>query len=93
MLDKLLKFITTARLPFLILEHSEFKDLVDVTQLAQLKIDLPSARTARRYLDTKVQERQRSVLEKLPDTSRLSIALDCSISPLSGIYGYYWLLP
>lgn len=93
MLDKLLKFITTARLPFRILEHSEFKDLVNVIQLAQSKIDLPSARTARRYLDTKVQERQRSVLAKLPDTSRLSIALDCWTSPFGqafmAITGYF----
>lgn len=93
LLKKLLTFITVARLPFRILEHPEFKDLVDVIQLAQSKINLPSARTARRYLDTTVQEQQKKVLERLPDESRLSIALDCWTSPFSqafmAITGYF----
>lgn len=93
LLKKLLTFITVARLPFRILEHPEFKDLVDVIQLAQSKINLPSARTARRYLDTTVQEQQKKVLERLPDESRLSIALDCWTSPFNqafmAITGYF----
>ena len=93
LLKKLLTFITVARLPFRILEHPEFKDLVDVIQLAQSKINLPSTRTARHYLDTTVQEQQKRVLETLPDESRLSIALDCWTSPFSqafmAITGYF----
>ena len=93
LLKKLLKFITTARLPFRIVEHPEFKDLVEIIQLAQSKIDIPSARSLRRCLDTTVQEQQQSVLSKLQEGSRLSIALDCWTSPFSqafiAITGYF----
>ncbi|KAJ6084352.1 hypothetical protein N7486_011152 [Penicillium sp. IBT 16267x] len=93
LLKKLLKFVTTARLPFRIVEHPEFKDLVEIIQLAQSKIDIPSARSLRRYLDTTVQEQQQSVLSKLLEGSRLSIALDCWTSPFSqafmAITGYF----
>jgi hypothetical protein len=91
--QRILNFITTARLPFRIVEHREFKDLVEVIQLAQTKIDIPSARTMRRLLDTTVQEKQRGVLSKLPIGSHLSIALDCWTSPFSqafmAITGYF----
>ena len=82
-LKKLLTFITVTQLPFRILE----------LQLAPSKVNLPSARTAQRYLDTTVQEQQKKVLERLPDESRLSIALDCWTSPFSqafmAITGYF----
>jgi hypothetical protein len=93
LLEKLVKFITTARLPFRIVEHPEFIDFVETIQLAQSQINLPSARTIRRYLNTAVQEQQQSVLSKLPKESRLSIALDCWTSPFKqafmAITGYF----
>lgn len=86
-------FITCAQVPFRIIEHPEFKDLVNVIQLAQSKIDLPSARTARRFLETTVQMKQQNVLDRLPSGSRLSIALDCWTSPFQqafmAITGYF----
>lgn len=91
--SKLLEFITTARLPFRIVEHTQFKELVEAIQLAQSKIYLPSARTLRRYLDTTVQDQQKGVLSKLPEGSRLSIALDCWTSPFQQAFmattGYF----
>jgi hypothetical protein len=91
--QKILKFITTARLPFRIVERTEFKDLLEVAQLAESKLDIPSARTIRRLLDTTVQEQQQSVLSKLPEGSRISIALDCWTSPFNqafmAISGYF----
>jgi hypothetical protein len=66
---------------------------VEIIQLAQSKIDIPSARTIRRLLYTTVQEQQQSVLSKLPEGSRISIALDCWTSPFSqafmAITGYF----
>jgi hypothetical protein len=56
-------------------------DLMDVIQVAQSEIDLPSARTARRFLDITVQKQQQTVLDRLPPRSRLSIALGCWASP------------
>jgi hypothetical protein len=66
---------------------------VEIIQLAQTKIDIPSARSIRRCLDKTVQEQQQSVLNKLPEGSRLSIALDCWTSPFNqafmAITGYF----
>jgi hypothetical protein len=58
-----------------------------------LKLDIPSARTIRRLLDTTVQEQQQSILSKLPKGSHISIALDCWTSPFNqafmAITGYF----
>jgi hypothetical protein len=66
---------------------------VETIQLAHSQIDIPSARTIRRYLDTTVREQQKSVLSTLPKESRLSIALDCWTSPFNqafmAITGYF----
>ena len=66
---------------------------MDVIQLAQSKTYLPSARTARQFLDMTVQRQQQTVLDRLPPRSRLSIALDCWTSPLRqafmAITGYF----
>jgi hypothetical protein len=75
--SKILQFITTARLPFCIVEHQEFKDLLEVAQLAESKFDTPSARTIRRRLDIEVKEKQLNILKKLLKERSLSIALDC----------------
>lgn len=91
--QKILNFITTARLPFRIVERIAFKDLLEVAQLADSKLDIPSARTMRRLLDSTVQEQQQSVLSKLPEGGRISIALDCWTSPFNqafmAITGYF----
>jgi len=41
-MEKLLNFITIARLPFRIVEHPEFKDLVELAQLTPSRPDIPS---------------------------------------------------
>ena len=91
--QRILNFITTARLPFRIVEHQEFKDLLEVAQLSESKLRIPSVRTIRRLLDDTVREKQRGVLSKLPKGSCLSIALDCWTSPFSqafmAITGYF----
>jgi hypothetical protein len=45
--------------------------------------DIPSAKTIRRRLQSSVEERQQSILQKLPDSAKLSIALDCWTSPFN----------
>ncbi|KAJ5264866.1 hypothetical protein N7505_007659 [Penicillium chrysogenum] len=90
---KILKFITTARLPFRTVEHPEFKELLQYTRLAKSELDIPSSRSLTRLLDNEVQEQQQSVLSKLPPGSSLSIALDCWTSPFGqafmAITGYF----
>lgn len=91
--DKILNYITTARLPFRTVEHPEFKELLQVAQLSESKLDIPSARTIRRCLDTSVHKQQQHVLSKLPEGRCLSIALDCWTSSFSqafmAITGYF----
>ncbi|KAJ9484060.1 hypothetical protein VN97_g9327 [Penicillium thymicola] len=90
---KILKFITTARLPIRTVEHPEFKELLQYTRLAKSELDIPSTRSLTRLLDNEVQEQQQSVLSKLPPGSSLSIALDCWTSPFGqafmAITGYF----
>lgn len=90
---KILNFITAARLPFRIVEHPAFKDLLQTTRFAESKLDIPSARQIRRLLDDTVKEKQQNVLSRLPDRSNLSIALDCWTSPFCqafmAVTGYF----
>ncbi|KAJ5300123.1 hypothetical protein N7508_007366 [Penicillium antarcticum] len=89
----ILDFISTAHLPFRIIEHTQFKDLVEVIQQAPSKVNIPSARSMRRYLDSTVKSSQKEILRRLPDRSRLSIALDCWTSPFQqafmAVTGYF----
>ncbi|KAJ5267276.1 hypothetical protein N7478_010084 [Penicillium angulare] len=89
----ILSFITTAHLPFRLIEHPQFRNLVDIIQQASTKITVPSARTIRRCLDLVVSESQKQTLAKLPNGSRLSIALDCWTSPFQqafmAVTGYF----
>ncbi|KAJ5300184.1 hypothetical protein N7508_007427 [Penicillium antarcticum] len=89
----ILDFISTAHLPFRIIEHTQFKDLVEVIQQAPSKVNIPSARSMRRYLGSTVKSSQKEILRRLPDRSRLSIALDCWTSPFQqafmAVTGYF----
>ena len=53
--QKILKFITTARLLFRIIENTSFISLLDYTRTTDSKLNIPSTRTIRRLLDTSVQ--------------------------------------
>ena len=85
--------ITTARLPFRIVGHPAFHELLQTARFSESNLEIPSARTIRRLLDADVQEKQSNVLNRLPKGSRLSIALDCWTSPFSqafmAITGYF----
>ncbi|KAJ5881335.1 uncharacterized protein N7529_000007 [Penicillium soppii] len=70
----ILDFISAAHLPFRIVEHTQFKDLVEVIQQAQSKIDIPSARSIRllkrefqRYKEILHRDSDNTVLQ---DTTR-----------------------
>lgn len=91
--QKILNFITAARLPFRIVEHPAFQDLLQTTRLAESKLVIPSAHNIRRLLDDTVKGKQQNVLSRLPNGSKLSIALDCWTSPFCqsfmAITGYF----
>lgn len=91
--EKLLTFLTVARLPFRLIEHHEFHSLIRMAQSAPSCPEIPSAKTIRRRLQTSVKERQQDILRKLPHDAKLSIAIDCWTSPFSqsfmAISGYF----
>jgi hypothetical protein len=91
--EKLLTFLTVARLPFRLVEHPEFHSLIRMAQCAPSIPEIPSAKTIRRRLQTIVKERHQSILRKLPSHTKISIALDCWTSPFSqafmAITGYF----
>jgi hypothetical protein len=93
--DKLLQFITINRLPFNLVEHPTFRDLISYSQSApnpSLPI-IQSADTIRRRLSVRVKERQRDTLGLLPEHAKISVALDCWTSPFGqafmAITGYF----
>ncbi|KAJ5316467.1 hypothetical protein N7476_006774 [Penicillium atrosanguineum] len=53
--EKLLTFLTVARLPFRLIEHPEFHRLIRIAQSAPIVPDIPSAKTIRRRLQFSVQ--------------------------------------
>lgn len=77
----LLKLISTPKLPFQIVEHQDFQDVIRVARAAPSFPVFPSARTIQRRLEDTVQETRQRLLEKLPPHAKLSIALDSWTSP------------
>ncbi|CEO59598.1 hypothetical protein PMG11_04270 [Penicillium brasilianum] len=93
--DKLLQFITINRLPFNLVKHPTFRDLISHSQSAPTP-SLPiiqSADTIRRRLSVRVKEQQRDTLGLLPEHAKISVALDCWTSPFGqafmAITGYF----
>ena len=92
-MERLITFITTSRLPFLLVEHPEFRALIEMARLAPTMPEIPSAITVRRHLRGIVGQRQSTLLCKLPQGAKLSIALDCWTSPFRqsfmAVTGYF----
>ncbi|KAJ5379648.1 uncharacterized protein N7496_002076 [Penicillium cataractarum] len=76
-IEGVISFITALRLPFQLVEHPQFHALIKIARLAPSFPEIPSAYTVRRQLREMVQERQQSLLLRLPKGAKLSIALDC----------------
>jgi hypothetical protein len=91
--EEILQYITVTRLPFHHIEHPKFLSLVRMAQSALSPPEVPSAKTIRRRLQTKVKEQQQDILRKLPSDAKISIALDCWTSPFTqafmAITGYF----
>lgn len=89
----MITFIAASRLPFQLVEHPEFRALLEIARLAPCFPEIPTATTVRRHLQEIVEERQYALLQKLPDGAKLSIALDCWTSPFRqafmAITGYF----
>ncbi|EED11521.1 conserved hypothetical protein [Talaromyces stipitatus ATCC 10500] len=92
-MERLVTFITTSRLPFQLVEYPQFRALIEMAQRAPLLPILPCAKTIRNHLQELVQERQKSLLQKLSQGAKLSIALDCWTSPFRqsfmAVTGYF----
>jgi hypothetical protein len=92
-MERLITFITASRLPFLLIEHPEFRALIEMARLAPSMPEIPSAFTVRRHLREIVEQRQYTLLRKLPQGAKLSVALDCWTSPFRqsfiAVTGYF----
>ncbi|KAJ5749520.1 hypothetical protein N7533_004858 [Penicillium manginii] len=90
--QKVLSLILVARLPFRILDRPEFQELADLIAVAPSRVKLPS-RTISRQLHSNIQQGQQSIIDMLPEDSRLSLSLDCWTSPFQqgfmAITGYF----
>ena len=73
--------MTASRLPFQLVEHPQFRALIEMARLAPSFPEIPSAYMVRRQLQELVEERQHTLLRMLPMDAKLSIALDCWTSP------------
>jgi hypothetical protein len=91
--QKLAQLLTVSHLPFLFLEHVEFRDLISYARLAPSMPEIPSAKVMRRQLRDLVRANQQSTLHKLPPGAKISLALDCWTSPFRqpfmAITGYF----
>ncbi|KAJ5378259.1 uncharacterized protein N7496_005668 [Penicillium cataractarum] len=89
----LITFIAASRLPFQLIKYPEFRALLEMARLAPCFPKIPTATTVRRHLQEIVEERQYTLLQKLPNSAKLSIALDCWTSPFRqafmAITGYF----
>jgi hypothetical protein len=65
-MERLITFITASRLLFLLVEYPEFRALIEMARLAPSMPEIPSAFTVRRYLREIVEQRQYTLLRKLP---------------------------
>lgn len=67
--------------------------MIYMAQRAPSRPQIPSAKTIRRRLQDAVNERQHTVLERLPKDGKISIALDCWTSPFQqafmAVTGYF----
>jgi hypothetical protein len=92
--EQLLRFLTVTRLPFNLVEHPQFHNLIRMAQSAPSCPQIPSGKTIRRRLQkSSVKEQQQGILRTLPTDAKLSIALDCWTSPFTqafmAISGYF----
>lgn len=85
--------ITTLRLPFAIVEHPAFHDLIQLAQSAPSVPEPVSRKTIQRRLQMISHNRQKSILQSLPPQAKLSISLDCWTSPFCqafmAVTGYF----
>jgi len=91
--EDILQFLTLNRLPFHLIEHPLFKRIIYNARSALVPPVIPSVDTIRRRLGSLVKDRQQRILRTLSSDSKISIALDCWISPFSqalmAITGYF----
>jgi hypothetical protein len=89
----LLRFISRSKLPFRIVEHPDFHEVINYARLSSVPPVFPDRTTLARYLNSVVEDTERSLLDSLPSGSKISIALDCWTSPFQqafiAITGYF----
>ena len=67
--------ITTLRLPFQIVEHREFRNLLNLAQSSKSTLSIPSRKVIRSRIQMKAQDQQAEVLRTLPPNTKLSASI------------------
>ncbi|KAJ5413633.1 hypothetical protein N7509_000260 [Penicillium cosmopolitanum] len=92
-IERILIFLSSLQLPFQLVEHPQFRALVETIRLAPSMPEIPTSITIRRRLQVIVKERQQGLLQTLPEGGKLSIALDSWTSPFRqafmAVTGYF----
>ena len=92
-MERLITFITALQLPFQLVEHPQFRALIEMARLLPPLPEIPSAYIVRHHLQEMVEAQQHNLLHKLPTGAKISIALDCWTSPFQqafmAITGYF----
>ena len=92
--EQLLRTITSAHLPFELLEEPTFRELLDLVYAGPQLLEIPSSKQLRQHMHDMVATYQESQLQDLPGGSKVSIALCCWKSPLGqdfmAITAYYF---
>lgn len=79
--DAQIQFITDSNLPWELLRHPGFCNLISMAQRMTSQPELLTPRTAQRRVSSGIISRQEEVLKTLPTDGKISLALDCWTSP------------
>jgi hypothetical protein len=92
-MERFTTFIVVSRLPVMLVEHPEFRALIEIAHLAPAAPEIPTAKTICRHLQETVKQRQDSLLQLLSEGAKISIAFDCCTSPFRqasmAVTGYF----
>lgn len=88
-----MKFISISKLPFQIVEHPDFQEVIHTARTSPVSPPFPTGKTIQRHLLSTLETTQNSFFDHLPSNAKISIALDCWTSPFQqafmAITGYF----
>ena len=91
--DQIARFIVACRIPFLIVDHVQFRRMLQIAAGSK-GVQIPGRHKIRDRIVDMAEENQKIVLASIPVTSKIAIALDCWSSKCGkaflAITGYFF---